>query len=125
MIEGASPSIVSPELYARAQARLDDPERRAERAPSHAYPLRGRLRCKHCGAGMVGQSVHRGRYFYYRCNRLYLSDGEKRCTSRQVRKDALESSVLGAIEDVLAEPELAIGMAERLRGGHGPRCSAG
>ena len=116
-IEGASPSIVSPELHARAQARLDDPERRAERAPSHAYPLRGRLRCKHCGAGMVGQSVHRGRYFYYRCNRLYLSDEEKRCTSRQVPKDAIESSVLGAIEDVLAEPELAIGMAVRLRDG--------
>ena len=117
VIEGASPSIVSPELYARAQARLDDPERRAERAPSHAYPLRGRLRCKHCGAGMVGQSVHRGRYFYYRCNRMYLSDEEKRCTSRQVPKDALESSVLGAIEDLLAEPELAIGMAVRLRDG--------
>ena len=117
VIEGASPQIVSPELYARVQARLDDPERRAERAPSHAYPLRGRLRCGHCGAGMVGQSVHRGRYFYYRCNRLYLSDEEKRCTSRQVRKDVLESSVLGAIEDVLAEPELAIGMAVRLRDG--------
>ena len=39
------------------------------------------------------------------------------CTSRQVPKDALESSVLGAIEDVLAEPELAIGMAVRLRDG--------
>ena len=125
VIEGASPSIVSPELYARAQARLDDTARRAERAPSHAYPLRGRLRCKHCGAGMVGQSVHRGRYLYYRCNRLYRSDEDKRCTSRQVPKDALESSVLGAIEDVLAEPELAIGMAVRLRDGtdHAARLS--
>ena len=116
-IEGASPSIVSPEFYARAQARLDDPERRAERAPSHAYPLRGRLRCKHCGAGVVGQSVHRGRYFYYRCNRLYLSDKDKRCKGRQVPKEALESAVREAIEDVLAEPELAIGMAVRLRDG--------
>ena len=66
---------------------------------------------------MVGQSVQRGRYFYYRCNRLYLSDEEKRCSSRQVRKDALESAVLGVIEDLLADPELAIGMAERLRSG--------
>ena len=46
-----------------------------------------------------------------------MSDDEKRCSSRQVRKDALESSVLGAIEDVLANPELAVGMAERLRQG--------
>ena len=117
VIEGASPQIVSPELFARARARLDDPDRRAERAPSRSYPLRGRLRCGHCGAGMVGQSVQRGRYFYYRCNRLYLSDEEKRCSSRQVRKDALESAVLGVIEDLLADPELAIGMAERLRSG--------
>ena len=58
-----------------------------------------------------------GRSFYYRCNRLYLSDDEKRCSIWQVRKDAIESSVLGAIERVLANPELAVGMAERLRQG--------
>ena len=52
-----------PESYARAQARFEDPERRNARAPSRTYPLRGRLRCKQCGAGMVGQSVQRGRYF--------------------------------------------------------------
>ena len=75
---------------------------------------------------MVGQSVPRGRYFYYRCNRLYLPDAEKRCLSRQVRKDALETAVLGAIEGVLANPELAVGMAKRLRVGtdHGARLAA-
>ena len=111
------PQIVSPESYARAQARFEDPERRNARAPSRTYPLRGRLRCKQYGAGMVGQSVQRGRYFYYRCNRLYLSNAEKRCSGRQVPKDALETAVLGAIEGVLANPELAVGMAEQLREG--------
>lgn len=123
VIEGASPPIVSRDLFDSVQARFKDPERLAKRAPPHSYPLRGRLRCRECGAGMVGQSVHRGRYFYYRCNRLYLSDPEKRCSSRQVRKEALETAVLNAIEGVLADPELAIGMADRLREGadHAPR----
>ena len=116
-IEGATPRIVSPELYRRAQQRFDDPERRAQRAPSRKYPLRGRLRCRHCGAGMVGQAVNGGRYLYYRCNRLYLSDKDKRCKGRQVPKEALESAVREGIEEVLANPELAIGMAERLRDG--------
>ena len=40
-IEGATPRIVPPELYQRAQQRFDDPERRAQRAPSRKYPLRG------------------------------------------------------------------------------------
>ena len=66
---------------------------------------------------MVGQSVNRGRYLYYRCNRLYLSSDDKRCSGRLVPKEALESAVRGAIEDVLASPELAIGMAERLGDG--------
>ncbi len=117
VIDGASPQIVSPELYASAQARFEDPERRNARAPSRTYPLSGRLRCRDCGAGMVGQSVNRGRYLYYRCNRLYLSREDKRCASRLVRKEVLESAVRDTIGDVLANPELAIGMAERLRGG--------
>ena len=108
---------MSPELYRRAQQRFDDPERRAQRAPSREYPLRGRLSCRHCGAGMVGQAVNRGRYLYYRCNRPYDPDEERRCASRQVRTEALESAVRGAIEDVLANPQLAVGMAERLRDG--------
>ncbi|MYE32150.1 MAG: recombinase family protein [Chloroflexi bacterium] len=126
VIEGASPQIVTQDLFERVQARFADRERQANRAPSRSYPLRGRLRCGHCGAGMVGQSVQHGRYFYYRCNRLYLSDAEKRCSSRQIRKDALETAVLGAIEGVLANPELAVGMAERLRVGtdHGARLAA-
>ena len=117
VIEGASPQIVSRDLFDRVQARFGDPERLAKRAPPHSYPLRGRLRCGHCWAGMVGQSVQRGRYFHYRCNRLYLRDAGKRCSSRQVRKEALETAVLHAIEGVLADPELAVGMAERLQEG--------
>ena len=72
-IPGASPQIVPREIFSRAQALLDDPARRTQRAPSRNYPLSGRIRCRGCGAGMVGHATNRGRYFYYRCNRVYLS----------------------------------------------------
>jgi site-specific DNA recombinase len=123
VIEGASPQIVSRDLFERVQVRFADPERQAARAPSRTYPLGGRLRCGQCGAGMVGQSVQRGRYYYYRCNRLYLGDKDQRCPSRQIRTEILESAVREAVEEVLAQPTLAIEMADRLRNGtdHGVR----
>ena len=113
-IEGASPPIVSNKLFERAQARLDDPARHAQHKPSRTYPLRGRLRC-HCGAGMVGHAVNRGRYSYYRCNRLYLSAQDERCASRMVRTEVLESAVRQTLSELLAEPAMVLEMAEALR----------
>ena len=113
-IKGASPSIVSSELFERAQARLDDPERHAQHNPSRTYPLRGRLRC-HCGAAMTGHAVNRGRYSYYRCNRLYLSAEDERCASRMVRTEVLESAVRQTLSELLAEPAMVLEMAEALR----------
>lgn len=121
-IEGASPQIVSSELFERAQARLDDPARHAQHKPSRTYPLRGRLRC-HCGASMSGHAVHRGRYSYYRCTRLYRSAGNERCASRMVRTEVLESAVRRTLSELLADPAMLIEMAEALRidAGNGER----
>ena len=86
-IPGASPPIVSRGLFNKAQEIRGQ---RARKAPSRNYPLGGRIRCLHCGAGMVGCTSNNGRYTYYRCNRVYLSKKDERCKSRQVRTDALE-----------------------------------
>ena len=114
-IDGASPPIVSSELFGRAQARLDDPERHAQKRPSRTYPLRGRLRCHLCGASMSGHAVHRGRYSYYRCTRLYRSTQGERCASRMVRTEVLEPAVQQALSKLLSDPAMAIEMAEALR----------
>ena len=113
-IEGASPPIVPSELFERAQARLDDPARHAQHKPSRTYPLRGRLRC-HCGSAMTGHAVNRGRYSYYRCNRLYLSAQDERCASRMVRTEVLESTVRQTLSELLADPAMVLEMAEALR----------
>ena len=113
---------MSSELFESAQARLDDPERHAQNKPSRTYPLRGRLRC-HCGASMSGHAVHRGRYSYYRCTRLYRSAGNERCASRMVRTEVLESAVRQTLSELLADPAMLIEMAETLRidAGNGTR----
>ena len=114
-IPGASPQIVPRELFSRAQALLDDPARRTQRAPSRNYPLSGRIRCRGCGAGMVGHATNRGRYFYYRCNRRYLAAEEGRCKSRPVRTEVLEAAVRDELSEFLANPAMAVEMAEALR----------
>ena len=123
VIPGASPQIVSSELFKRAHALLDDPARRTQRVPSRNYPLSGRIRCLSCGAGMVGHAANRGRYFYYRCNRRYLADKDERCTARPPRTEALESAVCAELSEFLANPALVIEMAEALRldAGNGAR----
>ncbi len=122
-IPGASPQIVSRELFERAKARLDDPERRTQRAPSRNYSLSGRIRCLSCGAGMVGHAANRGRYFYYRCNRRYLADKDERCRARPPRTEALETGVRDRLSEFLADPATAVEMAEALRfdAGNGAR----
>ena len=112
-IEGVTPAIVPRALFDRAQARLNDPQRRNRTRPSMEYPLRGRLRCRACGAPMVGQSLQRGRYRYYRCRRSYAGPRDDRCSSKYVRKEALEASVRESLRDVLAEPDRVIAEVRR------------
>ena len=114
-IKGASPQIVSRELFNRAQALLDEPARRTQRTPSRNYPLSGRIRCRGCGAGMVGHATNRGRYFYYRCNRRYLAAEEERCKSRPVRTEVLEAAVRDELSEFLANPAMVVEMVEALR----------
>ena len=62
-IKGATPAIVSQEVYAAAQVALNDPSRRLRGRPTRTYRLRGRLRCLECGTPMVGQSMKRADMF--------------------------------------------------------------
>ena len=104
-IAGATPPIISRELFERVKARFDDPERLRARPPSRQYRLRSRLRCAECGAAMVGHAVSRGRYHYYRCPNGSSGPGESRCASRYIRSERLEQAVKSALADLLASPE--------------------
>jgi site-specific DNA recombinase len=115
-IVGATPALISHEVFGRVQAILDDPDRRLRGQPSRQYRLRGYVRCLACGTPMVGQTLMRGRYAYYRCRRSYGVQTDGTCRSRYIAAERLESIVLDEIVKVLADPARVIAEAERLAG---------
>ena len=103
-IEGVTPPIISADLFEQARARLDDPARKARAHPSYEYPLRGRIRCEACGAAMVGQTLLKGRYRYYRCRRSYAGPRADRCESPYVPKELLETAITTALVSLVSDP---------------------
>ena len=113
-IPGATPPIVSHEKFAQAQAIFQDPDRRLRGQPTRVYRLRGRLRCIACGTPMVGQSLSKGKYFYYRCRRTYAGNFEEKCDSQYIRVEHLERVVVDQIAQMLSDPQRILEEARRL-----------
>lgn len=105
-VEGATPAIIPQPLFDRVTGRLDDPERKKRGRATFDYPLRGRMRCPACDSAMVGQTLMKGRYRYYRCRRSYAGPRADRCPSPYVPKGPLEDAVLAALAGVLSEPRI-------------------
>ena len=104
-IPGATPALISQELFTKAQVILNDPARRLKGQPTYNYKLKGHLRCLACGTPMVGQAHQGGRYRYYRCRRSYSGNFEGKCNSRYVAVDLLENTVREQIVELLADPQ--------------------
>lgn len=66
-VPDATPGIVPSELFTRVQGLLNAPERKLRGRPSQEYVLSSRTRCAKCGSPVVGQTLQKGRYSYYRC----------------------------------------------------------
>lgn len=104
-VPDATPAIITPELFAAAQARFSDPERLRHGRNPGQYPLRGRLKCSECGSSMVGQTL-KGQFRYYRCRRAFSGPRHDRCSSRYVRSDAVESTILAEAAALLSRPDV-------------------
>lgn len=61
----ATPAILSPELFDKAQTQLIKNSASSKRNVKHEYLLRGHIRCRNCGKAYAGEP-NRGKY-YYRC----------------------------------------------------------
>ena len=108
-IDGATPAIVSGDVYDAAQAALARPSRRLETTP-RKYLLSGFIRCGLCGGRLTG-SVLSGKYFYYYCRRNRKAHGGS-CTLRYQRAEPLEVSAWEAVRGVLENPDI---IAEELQ----------
>jgi site-specific DNA recombinase len=113
-VPGATPPIVSRALFAKAQTILHDPSRRLLGRPTRRYHLRGHLRCLICGTPMVGQTLAKGRYSYYRCRHSYAGNFEVTCKSKYVSVEPLERAVLVQIAQLLSDPQRIIEEARQL-----------
>jgi site-specific DNA recombinase len=97
------PALVSGELFACVEERLEENRRRQRQHKSGArYLLQGLVVCRRCGYALYGKPTarvnaagQRVRYVYYRCfgQDGYRTLGEKLCGNRGLRVDVLEAAV--------------------------------
>ena len=105
-VEGAWPAIVDRETFDQAQARL------AARAPRITHPrvvhseyvLSGMIRCRPCGAAMIGHAVKSGKFFYYMCGNARRR-GRGTCQTPLLPKEKIEGFVIDRIKQYILTEE--------------------
>ena len=113
-IPGATPPIISEELFNEAQARL---QRNKELSPRHAlrqYLLSGYVFCQRCGRRYCGGAIPSknkdGIEYrrYYRCPKSFTIISPTPCTNRSLNADYLERVVWEQIEGLLSKPDVVL-----------------
>ena len=119
-IPDASPAIITPELWERAQHLLADPPQRGRRGQAiYPYLLTGHIRCDCCRTPLAGSALSGGsgrhRIRYYGCRNRTLAHRGARCGSRYVRAEQLEARLVTALRRVLADPAQIVFAYQQLR----------
>jgi site-specific DNA recombinase len=113
-IPGATPAIISEELFEAAQTQLKLNNEKAKRNTKQQYLLRGHLFCRQCGhayCGHVDRTIK-----YYRCpGKLRITAPVNRCFNKNWRVDKLEALVWKEIERVLDNPDFIVTAIEKQR----------
>ncbi|MBF0093851.1 MAG: recombinase family protein, partial [Alphaproteobacteria bacterium] len=106
---GEHAAIIDQNLWAAAHAILADNNRHVHRVHSSQSqaPLRGLLRCAHCGGAMTPTHTRRnGRvYRYYLCSKA-SKNGHDTCPVRAVAAGEIEDLVVGQMRRLLKAPEV-------------------
>lgn len=110
-IIGASPRIVSDELFAAAAQRLDNPHFRPVSRKGRDFLVTGFLSCAFCSSPMSGHTV-KGKYgphHYYRCaGTLGAHYRPKICKAKELPAIPIEEHVWGDIKTILDNPDLIL-----------------
>ncbi len=113
-ITGATPAIISEELFEVAQTQLKLNNEKAKRNTKQQYLLRGHLFCRqygHAYCGHVDRTIK-----YYRCpGKLRITAPVNRCFNKNWRVDKLEAIVWKEIERVLDNPDFIATTIEKQR----------
>ncbi|MGD1039545.1 MAG: recombinase family protein [Dehalococcoidales bacterium] len=114
-IPGATPPIVSCELFNAAQIQLQQNAETSSRNIKRQYVLRGHVFCKRCGRKFFGVCTYHGHGQERIIARRYRCTGKLRnvqpinlCNNPSRKADNLERLVWSELEKVLNNPEIII-----------------
>jgi len=117
-LEGATPAIISQEVFDEAQRRLKRNKELAARNTKRDYLLRGYLTCAQCGKRYDGATKRYNtlqglkEYRYYRCSSNFKVHNPY-CANPSCKAEDLESIVWQEIERVLSKPEIVFAELHR------------
>lgn len=104
------PAIIDRGLWDRAHAALDSNKLSRVGRPPRQYLLCGLLWCRRCGKRSTTFPNHG--YPAYRCNRVDLATGLRKCLAPMISTRALEVAVWDAVWDTVCDPDLLWEMIE-------------
>ena len=118
-IEVPVPQIVSEEIFAQVQAKLDVNQQGAARNTRHEYLLRALVSCGACRLACTGRQPGAG-YRYYLCrgrtDPLRAAEG-RRCTARYIPAAQLDELVWADLRALLTDPAHVTRALDRAQGG--------
>jgi len=110
-IKGATPRIISDDLFSRAQQILGENKALASRNKKRQYLLSGYVYCKECQRRYTARTaISEGRYEtpYYRCPRTIKINAPIPCGNTQWNGRLLDDIVWGRIRDLLVSPDTVL-----------------
>lgn len=109
--EGTTPAIVTSELWAAVQARLESNKGDSTRNRKHFYLLRGLIRCAVCGQKMRPEPEHN--YRVYRCYSRDTPAGP--CGGKRAPAEIVEAGIWEAVASRLRDPSIIAAELKRRR----------
>ena len=113
------PPVVSEEIFAQVQAKLDASQQGASRNTRHEYLLRALVSCGACRLACTGRQLPAG-YRYYLCrgrtDPLRAAEG-RRCTARYIPAGQLDELVWADLCALLTDPAQVTRALTRARAG--------
>ncbi len=104
------PAIVSEEIFALAQERLETNKKFAPRRTVEPSILQGIVHCRQCGSALYRSSAWTSarKIYYYRClgSDAWRYGGVARCDCRPLRQDMLDNIVWTEVVRLLEDPKL-------------------
>jgi site-specific DNA recombinase len=119
---GATPAIITEEVFLNAQARFERNKALAPRNRKYQYLLSGYVFCRWCGRRFSGgfrvKQIKAGmkRYNYYRCPRGFKIASQIPCANRTWNANELETLVWQQIQELLSHPDQVFAELERRKG---------